>query len=85
VNWTRPASDFGIVEVKLAIINGIESEVEILDSNAIRLDDGMMRPWVRPRDGLIQNEGPNWGGNSNGKFAVVDKAITELVKNLVAK
>ncbi|MCH7869449.1 MAG: hypothetical protein IH881_17280 [Myxococcales bacterium] len=72
-NFARSISSFGIIDFKVAMINGIESNAAVLDSNAIVIDAGMMTPTVRPRDGLMQNKGPSWKANRNGELAAVGK------------
>ncbi|MFB6346620.1 MAG: hypothetical protein ABEK50_12750, partial [bacterium] len=47
-----------LVNLKLAVINGLQSSGRVLDANTVNLASG---PTVRPRDGFIQNETENKG------------------------
>ncbi|MFQ5596863.1 MAG: hypothetical protein ACE5GK_02320 [Nitrospiria bacterium] len=67
LNWNHELGESGLVDLKLSVINGIQSDAAVLDANAIRLDHVAMPPMspavVRPRDGLIQN---GHGANDHG-------------------
>ena len=68
-DWTRELGDAGLLDLKLSLINGLGSDEPVLDANFIQLDGGP-QPLVRPRDGLIQNEGDDVRDNNS------DKAVT---------
>jgi hypothetical protein len=71
-NYNKVLGDTGLVDVKLSIINGLGTDSQVLDSNTVQLDPGgMMKPTVRPRDGLA-NAKSGWDGFSDVND---DKAI----------
>jgi len=60
INWSYIIEDQGLFDLKFSVINGLGSESGVLDSNSIQLDPGgMMKPTVRPRDGLV-NARSDW-------------------------
>ena len=73
-SWTNSLGDFGILDLKATVINGLGSDSNVLDDNTVQLDDGMMLPVVRPRDGLVQNEEVNELMDNNNNKATVLKA-----------
>ena len=73
LNWNNPVGDAGLVDLKFAVINGLGSDSDILDANTIQLNDGMGKPFVRPRDGFLQNEENNELRDNNGDKATVVK------------
>ena len=73
LQWNSVVGDFGIADVKLAIINGLGSSTNLLDDNTLQLDAGTAQPVIRPRDGLIQNELNTELRDSNDNKAVVLK------------
>jgi len=72
-NWNTFIEDVGLLDVKLAVINGLGSESNVLDDNAVQLNDGAGLPYVRPRDGLIQNDEASELIDNNGNKATVVK------------
>jgi hypothetical protein len=59
-NYSKVIGDAGLVDVKLSIINGLGTDSQVLDSNTVQLDPGgVMKPTVRPRDGLA-NAKSDW-------------------------
>lgn len=78
-NWTNELGEWGLLDIKVAVINGLGSNSEVLDDNTVQLDAGMMTPVVRPRDGLIQNETTNsLRDNNNDKATVVKVTLQPL-------
>ena len=78
-NWTSEIGDWGLFDVKLAVINGLGSDSDVLDDNVVQLNAGAMTPTVRPRDGLIQNETVNGlRDNNNDKATVVKVSFQPL-------
>ncbi len=73
-SWNNSLGDFGILDLKATVINGLGSDSNVLDDNTVQLNDGMMLPVVRPRDGLIQNEENNELRDNNNNKATVVKA-----------
>lgn len=74
-SWSQTTGDQGLFDAKVSVINGLGNESAVLDSNALQLDPpGMMKPTVRPRDGLA-NAKSDWDEFSdvNGNKAVVVK------------
>ncbi len=73
-NWTSELAQWGLLDFKVAVINGLGSNTNVLDENTTQLDGGTMTPVVRPRDGLTQNEEVNGLRDNNGDRASVIKA-----------
>ncbi|VAX26966.1 hypothetical protein MNBD_NITROSPIRAE01-1699 [hydrothermal vent metagenome] len=65
-------ANIGFLDLKLAMINGLGSNSDILDDNTVYLDDGTGTS-VRPRDGLIQNETSTELRDNNNNKALVGK------------
>ena len=76
-HWNDVVGDWGIADVKLAIINGLGSNSNVLDT--LQLDAGAITPVIRPRDGLIQNELSTALRDNNGNKATVVKGIFKSV------
>ena len=74
VTWTSALGEVGLVALKFAVINGLGSTSNVLDDNIVQLDGGMMTPFVRTRDGLIQNEIVNELLDNNDNKSTVVKA-----------
>jgi hypothetical protein len=72
-HWNNFVGDIGIVDLKLAVINGLGSDSNVLDDNTVQLNAGMMMPHIRPRDGLLQNEETNGLRDNNDDKATVLK------------
>ena len=75
VNWNRIIEGWGLLDIKLSVINGLSSGQDAFDANSVQLDPpGMMKPTVRPRDGLSANR-THWHENddNNSNKAVVLK------------
>lgn len=85
LNWSRLVGDSGVVDFKLAIIKGLQSNEDVFDANSARLDTGLtvmgkpFQPTVRPRDGLAQNEASNDFHDNNGNKAVVLKSSYSFI------
>ena len=78
-NWNNELGDWGLFDVKFAVINGLGSNSDVLDVNTVQLNAGMMTPVVRPRDGLIQNETTNnLRDNNNDKATVLKMTLQPL-------
>lgn len=79
-NWERSFGAAGAIDVKIAIINGLESDGPGLDINTVQLDPpGPINPTVTPRDGLFANRPHDWSfTGDNGRVAVVTKASYRL-------
>ncbi len=78
-NWNNELGEWGLFDVKFAVVNGLGSNSDVLDDNTVQLDAGMMTPVVRPRDGLIQNETTNsLRDNNNDKATVVKITLQPL-------
>ncbi len=74
VNLCCLGADIGFLDLKLAVINGLGSDSQVLDDNVVYLDDGTGTPKpVRPRDGLIQNEETTELKDNNNNKAIVGK------------
>ena len=80
VNWSGPVGGMGLLDFKISMITGIEGGTDVLDGNSVVINHCVMNcgttpvyPTVRPRDGLIQNEGGSWSGTHNDKFATAGK------------
>ena len=79
VDWSSEIGEWGLFDVKFAVMNGLGSSSEVLDANTVRLNAGAMTPTVRPRDGLIQNETANsLRDNNNDKATVVKVTLQPL-------
>ncbi len=76
-NWNRSMGSQGILDLKLGLINGLGSDSNVLDDNAIQLSTG---PVVRPRDGLLQNETNNELRDNNSGKAKVAKATFQSLE-----
>lgn len=74
LNGHTALGEAGMLDVKFSVINGIESESNVLDGNSLQLDAGMMKPVVRIRDGLIQNRVATELIDNNDDKATVLKA-----------
>ncbi len=56
VNWQKSLESGAQVDLKFALINGLDSSDVTLDGNTVQLDPGTgMTPTVTPRDGLFMN------------------------------
>ena len=53
INWNKVIEDSGLLDVKFTVVNGLSSNVDVLDANYAQLEAG---PTVRPRDGLGSNK-----------------------------
>ena len=84
IDWNHMVGDLGIVDLKVAMINGLGSESDVLDDNTIQLDAwttmqmgmGMtstFQPTVRPRDGLVGNREETEAHDNNNDKAIVTK------------
>ncbi len=72
LNWARAFDDAGVLDIKFSLIQGLQSAM-VLDSNAVTLNvPTAIKPTVRPRDGLLQNENLSLGDN-NSNLAMVGK------------
>ncbi len=79
VDWNNELGEWGLFDAKLAVINGLGSNSNVLDDNSVQLAAGAMTPTVRPRDGLIQNETANGlRDNNNDKATVVKVSLQPL-------
>ncbi|MFQ5564441.1 MAG: hypothetical protein ACE5FO_12840 [Parvularculaceae bacterium] len=80
VDWERAFGSIGAFDLKIAVINGLESDGPGLDANTVRLDPpGMMKPTMTPRDGLFANRRHGWGfDGENDNLATVFKASYSL-------
>ena len=79
VDWNNELGEWGLFDVKLAVINGLGSSSNVLDDNSVQLAAGAMTPTVRPRDGLIQNETANGlRDNNNDKATVVKVSLQSI-------
>lgn len=68
-NWSKALGDHGLLDIKLSVINGLGSDVNVLDSNTVQIASPMstgiggmgasVMPTVRPRDGLA-NAKSDW-------------------------
>jgi len=76
VDWFHEVGNAGIVDIKLAVINGIQSDSAVLDDNAIQLSTG---PIVRPRDGFIQNGHDDARDNNQNKATVAKLSLLSWV------
>ena len=55
-DWTKEVKELdGFFNLKIAVIDGLGSDSNVLDSNFVQLEGGP-QPFVRPRDGLRENE-----------------------------
>ncbi len=70
VNLCCLGADIGFLDLKVAMINGLGSNSDVLDDNFVHLQSG---PTVRPRDGLIQNEETNELKDNNNNKAITAK------------
>ncbi len=65
-------ANIGFLDLKLAMINGLGSNSDVLDDNTVNLNDGTGTS-IRPRDGLIQNETSTELRDNNNNKAFVGK------------
>ena len=67
--WNRQIDPLnGIVDVRFALISGLQSNSGALDDNTLQLNTqglSMMNPIVRPRDGLYSNRSDTFDDNNN--------------------
>ena len=80
-NWSYIRDDVGLFDVKLSIINGLGSESDVLDSNSVQLDAGMMgTPTVRPRDGLAnaRSEWDSFNDVNDDKAVVIQTSFSPV-------
>jgi len=61
--------------LKFALINGLQNDGPVLDSNTIRLDGGMMTPLVRPRSGLVDQGDDTTRDNNQNKASVAKLTV----------
>ncbi|PCK07386.1 MAG: hypothetical protein COA42_14520 [Alteromonadaceae bacterium] len=76
LNWNYAFDEAGLFDVKFSVINGLGTKSAVLDNNTVQLNSpGMMKPTVRPRDGLV-NARSDWDEFSdvNDEPALVLKA-----------
>jgi hypothetical protein len=88
LNWNYIVGELGIVDLKAAIFNGLNSDTDVLDDNTLQLKAtttmsmGMMtstfQPTVRPRDGFLQNEDNKLRDNNDDKASVVKLTCRSL-------
>jgi len=70
VNWNREVGDVAFVDLKLAVINGLQNDGPVLDSATMRLNAGGMTPIVRPRSGLVDKGHESVRDNNQNKATV---------------
>ncbi len=76
INWSRTLGGHGLFDLKISAINGLASNQVALDSVTVQLNQpGMIKPTIRPRDGLgaTHSDWDNFKDNNSNK-AVVLKA-----------
>ncbi len=75
LNWNHELGDVAFVDLKFALINGLQNDGPVLDSNTIRLDGGMMTPLVRPRSGLVDQGDDTTRDNNQNKASVAKLTV----------
>lgn len=70
VNWNHEAGESAFVDLKFAVINGLQNDGPVLDSSTMRLNAGAMTPIVRPRTGLVDTADSSTRDNNQNKATV---------------
>ena len=64
----------GLLNLKVAVMNGLGSDTDVLDANTITLESVVGgNPVIRPRDGFIDAEGTNNLRDNNKEKSIVGK------------
>ncbi len=84
LNWNYELGELAIVDLKVAGINGLGSDSEVLDDNTVQLDStmqmGMMsfQPTIRTRNGLVENEESKLRDDNNDKASVIKLTLKSV-------